>query len=132
MARARYAKVMLPLKRVLLADADAAARRAWALVIRNKLGGCEVDEAADGEALAAALVACPPDLLLLDWNLPGRPDAATWAAWLQANTSRRLVVLSVDATVAATAGALGAVFIHKGSSAEAAVEQLRALLRAST
>jgi DNA-binding NarL/FixJ family response regulator len=118
---------MRPIAAVLLADSDPASRHALALLLRSKLGLTRIAEAADGAALARALAEAEPDLLLLDWGLPGRPDPALLRA-LSGTGCGRLVILSVDTTVAAEAAALGAVFIYKGSPAEQVLEQLRALV----
>ena len=120
---------MAPLNRVLLAVPDPASRRALSLLLRNKLGLDCLGEAADGEALAQALAEAPPDLVLLDWNLPGRPSAEAWRHWRAANPTARLAILSIDTRAAPEAEALGAVFIYKGAAAEVALEQLRRLVR---
>lgn len=114
--------------RVLLADPDAATRSALALLFKSKLDLPSITEATDGDALAFALAQCVPDLLLLDWSLPGRPRTKALLELKLAHPQLRLVILSVDAAVAAKAEALGAVFIHKGSAAEQALGQLRKLV----
>ena len=119
---------MLPIVRVLLADPDAAARSALSLLFKSKLDLQYIEVALDGEALAHSLAECMPDLLLLDWSLPGRPPGAALEQLQADNPRLRLVILSVDAAISAQAEALGAVFIHKGSAAEQALDQLRALV----
>jgi two-component system LytT family response regulator len=121
---------MRPIAEVLLADADPAARHALALLLRSKLGLTRIAEAADGAALTRALAETEPDLLLLDWSLPGRPDPAVLRTQSGGPECRHLVILSVDEAVAAEAAALGAVFIYKGSPAEQVLEQLRAVVSA--
>jgi DNA-binding NarL/FixJ family response regulator len=114
---------------VLLADPDATTRKALILLFKSKLGILDVREVADGAALALAVADSAPDLLLLDWSLPGRPAGEGCRRWRQAHPDLRVAILSVDAATAAEAEALGAVFIHKGSAAEQVLEQLRGLLQ---
>lgn len=121
---------MVPPFSVLLADADPATRGALALLLRSKLGLHHTAEAADGPGLLRLLADAPPDLLLLDWSLPARPDCETLLAARRAHPALRLAILSVDAAHAAAAEALGAVFIHKASPAADVLEQLRALVQA--
>jgi CheY-like chemotaxis protein len=55
-------------KRVLIADDDAVVRSALAAVLKSE--GYDVDEAADGSQAVAHATARPPDLVLLDLNMP--------------------------------------------------------------
>ena len=114
--------------RVLLADPDAVARRALGLLLRSKLGLSAISEAPDGETLVRALAGHRPDLVLLDWSLPGRPPCETLLAMHSAHPEMQLVVLSVNPAHAAEAMALGAAFIHKATAAEEVLERLRGLL----
>ncbi|MEQ8693632.1 MAG: response regulator [Pseudomonadales bacterium] len=63
--------------RVLLVEDDDAVAKALTLRLQTK--GFEVLPAADGEAAMQAVADSPPDILLLDINLPGRDgfDVAT-------------------------------------------------------
>jgi DNA-binding NarL/FixJ family response regulator len=120
---------MVPALRVLLADPDAATRRALSLLLKSKMGLRDVDEAADGEAFAQALATRPPGLLLLDWSMPGRPNLAALLALQAAHPALHWVILSVDPASEAEAAALNAVFIHKGTAGEQVWEQLRDLVQ---
>jgi DNA-binding NarL/FixJ family response regulator len=119
---------MAPGLRVLLADSDAVARHALALLLRSKLGVSDIGEASDGAALVAALADCAPGWILLDWSLPGRPPREILQALHHAHPAVRWVILSVNPTHAAEAKTLGGVFIHKALAAEKVLEQLRGLL----
>ena len=114
--------------RVLLADPDAATRRALALLLRSKFNLTDIGEAQDGVTLMRGLADNQPDLVLLDWSLPCRPACETLLAIHRAHPEMHLVVLSVNPAHAAKAQALGAVFIHKATAAEQVLEQLRGLL----
>jgi two-component system invasion response regulator UvrY len=114
--------------RVLLADPDAVTRRALALLLRSKFDLSNISEAADGATLIRALADHRPDLVLLDWSLPGRPACETLLAMHTEYPDMHLVIMSVNPAHAAKAEALGAVFIHKATGAEQVLEQLRGLL----
>lgn len=61
--------------RVVLADDQASVRSALRLLLAQEPGMDVVAEAADATALLLAVAATAPDLLLLDWELPGLPAA---------------------------------------------------------
>ena len=126
-----YDQGMVPTLRVLIADADGATRNALALLFRSLLGLDNIGEATDGETLSQSMAKDPPGLLLLDWSLPGRPTLEALREFQSSRPQLRLVILSVDGAMAEKARALGAVFISKGSAAEAVLEQLRGILEPS-
>jgi DNA-binding response OmpR family regulator len=55
--------------RVLIAEDDESLRALMRLTV--DIGGIDIDEAADGTSALAAARAAPPDLVLLDWMMPG-------------------------------------------------------------
>jgi len=59
--------------RVLLADDQSQVRSALRLVLEQELGIQVVGEAADATSLLLAVGKKAPDLVLLDWELPGLP-----------------------------------------------------------
>jgi DNA-binding response OmpR family regulator len=61
--------------RILIAEADAALRTAFGLVLRKKLGTSDIKEAANLVQLHGCLGQWQPDLILLDYNLPGLAEA---------------------------------------------------------
>ncbi|MBI5669475.1 MAG: response regulator transcription factor [Chloroflexi bacterium] len=116
--------------RVLVADDQADVRYALRtlLELAPGLGVTVVGEVADGGSLLAAIEAHQPDVLLLDWKLPGLRSIA----YLRSLYPRlRIIVLSLRAEsrqVALDAGADA--FVYKGDPAEqlvAAVQQVRDL-----
>jgi DNA-binding NarL/FixJ family response regulator len=69
-----------PVRRVLVADGDPTVRSALRLVLCQAVGLNVVEEASDAAHLLVAAAASAPDLVLLDWNLPGwHPDEALTA-----------------------------------------------------
>jgi DNA-binding NarL/FixJ family response regulator len=57
--------------RVFLADDQARVRSALRLLLEQEPGLCVVGEAAEAEELLVQIKATRPDLMLLDWELPG-------------------------------------------------------------
>lgn len=64
---------MIEKMRVALADDETSVRSALALLLRQEPDFEIVSETADATGLLAAVVLTAPDLLLLDWELPGLP-----------------------------------------------------------
>ena len=114
--------------RILIADPDAATRKALTLLLLRKLGNNEIREVQYLESLIKALAAPPPDLLLLDWRLYGSPAPETCRLLQKAYPQLKIVLLSVDADDAQAARQAGAGFIHKGASPDELIETLRPLL----
>lgn len=57
--------------RILLADDQANVRSALRLLLEQEAGQTVSDEVSDYKELMAAVKKCCPDLVLLDWELPG-------------------------------------------------------------
>ncbi len=82
--------------RVLIAEDDVSLRRLLRLSI--DVGGLDIDEAVDGEAALELARRNPPDVVLLDWMMPGvsgldvcralRADARTAGALIVIVTAR--------------------------------------------
>jgi CheY-like chemotaxis protein len=96
--------------RVLIAEDDESLRALMRLTI--DIGGLDIAEAADGTAALEAARASPPDVVLLDWMMPGlsgldlcralRSDPSTAGATIVMVTAR---VLPADRDAALRAGA---------------------------
>jgi DNA-binding response OmpR family regulator len=94
---------------VLIAEDDESLRALMRLTI--DVGGLDIDEASDGDSALEAARAAPPDVILLDWMMPGmsgidlcralRADPATAGATIVMVTAR---VLAKDRAVAIAAG----------------------------
>ena len=61
--------------RILLADDNQDARSALALLLETRLGATIVGEAPTMEALLEQAATTRPDVVFLDWELPGKPEA---------------------------------------------------------
>ena len=95
--------------RVLIAEDDDSLRALMRMTI--DIGGLDIDEAPDGHTALRVARAAPPDLVLLDWMMPGlsgldlcralRADPATAAAMIVMVTAR---VLPADRDAALAAG----------------------------
>jgi DNA-binding response OmpR family regulator len=95
--------------RVLIAEDDESLRALMRMSI--DVGGLDIDEAGDGNSALQAARAAPPDLVLLDWMMPGlsgldlcralRADPATAGATIVMVTAR---VLAADREAALAAG----------------------------
>ena len=59
--------------RILVAEGDATARRALREYLKAQPGLDVVAEAADWQSVLERTKATCPDLVLLEWDLPGRP-----------------------------------------------------------
>lgn len=115
--------------RILIADPDAATRKAFILLLQLKLGTNCIYEVKDVETLIRTLADTPPDLLLLDWRLYGSPAPEICRLLRKAYPHMKIILLSVDAGDAAAAKEAGADFIHKGASPDELLATLTPLLR---
>ena len=96
--------------RVLIAEDDDSLRALMRLTI--DVGGVDIEEAEDGTTALAAARATPPDVVLLDWMMPGlsgldlcralRSDPVTAGAMIVMVTAR---VMPEDRDAALAAGA---------------------------
>ncbi len=82
--------------RLLLVDDDDAVRSLLRMTL--PLGEFVVVEAADGEAALAELERERPDIVLLDWKLPGRSGGEVLAALRREHPGLPVIVLTADVT----------------------------------
>lgn len=118
--------------RILVADSDARVRSALQTLLRQEKGGIIIRESADAGGLAMQVKEFKPDLVLLDWELPGRPAAALLFALHGLDYSTKVIVLSARPeaeTDALTAGADA--FVCKGDPPERLMESFRSLVQKS-
>lgn len=115
--------------RILIADPNAASRKALALLLSRRLGVSDIAEAGDVETLIRDLSESSSDLILLDWKLYGAPAPETCRLLHKAYPSLKIVLLSIDAEDEQAARSAGAAFVHKGASPESVVAVLEPLLR---
>lgn len=114
--------------RILIADNDRRVRSALYMLLKQE-PGLTVQESSDLGGLAAQVRSFKPDLVLLDWELPGRPAAALLLA-LDALSSRpKVMVLSRRSESETEALAAGAdAFASKTDPPEELLAALRSLV----
>ncbi len=114
---------------ILIADDQPKVRSALRLLLEQEPGLSVIGESTDAQALLAQVTATCPDLVLLDWELPGIQSRSNLIVTLRALCPRlRVVVLSGrpemrDAALAAGADA----FVSKGDPPEGLLAILRAV-----
>ena len=89
-------------------------------------------ESADLDSLATQVREFRPDLVLLDWELPGRPAAALLLALHRLDHHPSVIVLSTRPELEQDARSVGADgFVCKGDSPERLLQVLRGLVQKS-
>lgn len=116
------------LMQILLADDQPKLRFGLRLLLEREPDYEIIGEAADAESLWSQLEALQPDLLLLDWELPGLSPANTLLRLHMAFPRLKVVALSGRLgarQIALTAGADA--FVSKGSPPESLLAALNAI-----
>lgn len=114
--------------RVLLADRDTRICAALNLLLKSDPELIVVGESRNVDSLLKKAKSLMPDLILLDWELSGKPDASVLHQLCQISPPPWVVALSRDAEAkreALGAGADG--FVSKSDSASSLVETLQEL-----
>ena len=115
--------------RVLLADDQSKVRAALRLLLQEELGLSVIGEATEAEDLLAQVEAMQPDLVLLDWELPGLRSDDHLPALRRLAPRLKIIVLSGQPEARRAALAAGTdAFVSKGDPPErllAAVEDCR-------
>lgn len=116
--------------RILLADNDARLRSALRTLLQQEPGPIVLRESSDVPSLVLQMQEFRPHLLVLDWELPGRPAAAMLSAWQVPARPSRVIVLSKRPESEASALAAGAdAFVSKGEPPERLLGVFRALVQ---
>jgi DNA-binding NarL/FixJ family response regulator len=117
--------------RVLLADEHAQVRWALRRILAEEPGLIVVGEASKAEALLSQAQVLQPDLILLEWELPGRPLEALLAARLSLDLRARIIVLGRRPETKEDALAAGADgFLSKADAPAQFLTALRQVLKA--
>ena len=116
------------MKTILIADPDPAARKALTLILKHRFGMEQVHQAGDIETLIRVLDDCPPEMLLLDWELYGAPAPETCRLLHKAYPTLKIILLSANSDDVNAACKADAVFIHKGAAPEQLIATLMPLL----
>ena len=80
--------------RILLADDNRASCSALALLLETRLGAAIVGEASNMECLLEQAAATHPDVVLLDWELPGKPETDRIHVLRSVSPGVRVIVIS--------------------------------------
>jgi len=80
--------------RILLADDNKNSRSALALLLETRLDAAIVGEASTMESLLEQAAHNHPDVLLLDWELPGKPEADRIVVIRSVLPEARVIVIS--------------------------------------
>jgi DNA-binding NarL/FixJ family response regulator len=116
--------------RILIADHQPATRLALKILLNEEPSLEVVGEAGDGQELLAQLSITRPDLVLLDWELPGESAASLLPVLRQHDGQPRVVVLSgrPEAETAAHAAGVDA-FVSKGDPPRRLLQAIEAVRR---
>lgn len=118
--------------RILVADNDARVRSALQTLLRQEQVGIIIRESADAGGLAMQVREFKPDLVFLDWELPGRPAAALLLALHGLDYSPKVIVLSARPEAERDALTAGAdAFVSKGDPPECLMDSFRSLVQES-
>ena len=116
--------------RVFLADDQPEVRSALRLLLEQEPSMVVVGEAAEAEQLHAQMEASCPDLLLLDWELPGFHPVGTPPSLNGIAARATVVVLSGRPEARQEALQAGAAaFVSKGDPPEQLLKEIRSLPR---
>ncbi len=117
---------------IVIADNQAQHRTALRLLLEAEEGMRVVGEADEAELLLATVGLTHPDLVLLDWALPGLRSTALLPALRLLSPGVKIIALGGRAEtqqIALTAGVDG--FISKGDPPERVLTTLRAIISAA-
>jgi DNA-binding NarL/FixJ family response regulator len=113
--------------RILLADSQPKVRFALRVLLEHQSGLEIVGEATDTQALFKALQTLDPDIVLLDWELPGLKEAVSLPDLRQTKPGIHVIVLGGRPSARKPATGAGAdAFVSKGDSPERLLAAIRA------
>jgi DNA-binding NarL/FixJ family response regulator len=114
--------------RIFIADADRELRLGLQMLLHQEAGMHVTGMAVQTEGLAAQVAASQPDVLLVDWHLPGGSIPEVLAAIRKSARYPRTIVLSVHAELEQDAIAAGAdLFIAKNTTPHVLLDALRSM-----
>jgi DNA-binding NarL/FixJ family response regulator len=116
--------------RVLLADDQVRVRSALRLYLEQESGIQIVGEAADATGLLQAIVEKAPDLVLLDWELPGLPAAQLLRLLRYERPSLKVIAMSSQPEAYQASMAAGVqAFVSKSEPPERVLASIQALVQ---
>jgi DNA-binding NarL/FixJ family response regulator len=114
--------------RVLLADDHSRVRWVLRTIIREEPGWVVVGEVSRAEQCLSRALALRPDLILLEWGLPGQPVDQLLSALHRLAVPPRVIILSGRPELRTAALAAGAdAFVSKADPPESLLAALRAV-----
>jgi DNA-binding NarL/FixJ family response regulator len=114
--------------RVLLADNQPQVRSALQILLKQEPGTSVVGEASEAEGLLTQIRATHPDLVLLDWELPGLPAIGSLSALRRVCPNLLVIALSGRPEVCQEALAAGVdAFVSKIDPPERLLAALHAM-----
>jgi DNA-binding NarL/FixJ family response regulator len=115
--------------RIVIAERQTVVRSALRRFLGQQPGLYVVGEAAEDQELLAQLEVACPDLVLLDWDLPGRPVADLIPALRRPDCQPAVIVLAVRPEPAQSALDAGAeAFVYKGESPKRLLTTIRGVM----
>ncbi len=112
--------------RIVVGDRDARVRSALRMLLREESSVTLVGESSDLPSLVAQVKQLQPDLILLDWELPGRPAAALLLAREKLKYEPKVIVFSARSELEEEILAAGAdAFVSKADPPEALLRAFR-------
>jgi DNA-binding NarL/FixJ family response regulator len=116
--------------RILVADSDSRVRMALHTLLKQEPEQVAVRESTDVSSLTVQVKQFKPDLLLLDWDLPGRPAAALLFALNGLNYHLKVIVLSTrPESEREVLGAGADAFVCKGDPPDQLLGSFRRLVK---
>ena len=104
---------------IVLASQEYDLRLALEMLFREQPGAYVVGTVSHADALLALIQTARPDLLLLDWDLPGQPSIEVLAEVSSADCRPKIIILGKDPEARPVALAAGAdAFVVKGEPPE--------------
>ena len=114
--------------RILIADDNPDIRSALTLLLETRLNARIVGEADCMETLLAGVAQTHPDIVILDWELPGLPRKSRVAALRMLHPALKVVVTSSRPEIAQQAAAAHAdSYVSKSEPPEQVVQVIQAI-----
>jgi DNA-binding NarL/FixJ family response regulator len=119
--------------RVFIADAHLETRLALMMTLREEPGMSVTGMAVEAQGLVGQVKASQPDVLLLDWHLPGQPVTDVLADLKTLERRPQIIVLSIRPEVESEALAAGAdAFVSKSVPPNGLLALLRTMQQTTT
>jgi DNA-binding NarL/FixJ family response regulator len=114
--------------RIMIADRRSAVRSAVRLLLEERLESDVVGEAADTRELLAQLATLQPDIIVLEWGLPGMSADGLFDALGEPDRRPKVIALGANQEALRAALACGAdAFVSKGEPPKRLLTTVQAL-----